>query len=591
MSTGRITSTLVVCVMFLFSGLCAQDAETSSPPSIDLLWGVKIPMRDGIQLNATVYKPKGVGSLPVILTLTPYIADTYHNSAFYFAQNGYVFVIVDVRGRGNSQGTFNPLRQEASDGYDAVGWIAKQSWCDGRIGMYGSSYDGYDQWATAKEFPPGLKTIVPTAAAMPSIDIPYWRNIWDLFDMQWITITSGVTLNRKLFAESSFWIQKFSELYLGHRAFKELDAVVGIPSVVFQEWLAHPYPDAYWDACNPSAEQFSKIDMPILTITGYYDDDQPGAMEFYRWHMTFGSREAKDRHFLIIGPWDHAGTDAPSKEVGGLVFGDSSVVDMNALHKDWYDWVLKAGQRPEFLKNRMVYYVAGKDEWKYAESLEVVGAEKRLLYLSSDGGGAKDVFHSGYLTETESSQSVSDSFVYDPLDTRPAELDKEEIENYLTDERHALNLFGNGLVYHTESFAESTEVSGYMKLVLWIAMDVPDSDFEATLYEIMPDGRSVSLAHDRLRARYRESLREEKLIEPGEILKYEFNGFYWFSRYVAKGSRLRLVIACPNSIYTQKNYNSGKSVMEETGQDARTAHVTVYHDAMHQSYLELPIGQ
>ncbi|HPM36571.1 MAG TPA: CocE/NonD family hydrolase [candidate division Zixibacteria bacterium] len=591
MNIVKTTLTLVAWSVLFVASLSAQVTDTSLSASIDLLWGVKIPMRDGIQLNATVYKPKGAGPLPVILTLTPYIADTYHNEAFYFAQNGYVFVMVDVRGRGNSQGTFNALRQEANDGFDAVGWIARQSWCDGRIAMYGSSYDGYDQWATAKEFPPNLKTIVPTAAAMPSIDIPFWKNIWDPFDVQWITLTSGVTANKKLFAESHFWIQKYRELYMEHRAFRELDTITGNPSALFQEWLAHPCPDSYWDACNPAAEQFARIDMPILTITGYYDDDQPGAMEFYRRHMMFGSREARARHYIVIGPWDHGGTDSPTKEVGGLLFGDARVLDMNQLHKEWYDWVLKSGQKPGFLEARVAYYVVGKDVWKYADSLEAIGADKRVLYLGSNGSNANDVFHSGYLTEARATEFASDSFVYDPLDTRPAELETAEIENYLTDERYALNLFGNGLVYHTEAFAESTEVSGNSKLVLWISMDVPDADFQATLYEIMPDGKSILLARDRLRARFRESLREERLIKPGEVLKYEFTGFNWFSRYVAKGSRLRLVIACPNSIYLQKNYNSGKNVVEETGNDARTAHIKVYHDATHRSYLELPVGK
>lgn len=130
-----------------------------------------------------------------------------------------------------------------------------------------------------------------------------------------------------------------------------------------------------------------------------------------------------------------------------------------------------------------------------------------------------------------------------------------------------------------------------MKLTLWISMDVPDADIKVTLYEIMPNGSSVYLANDVIRARFRESLREEKLIKPGEILKYDFNGFNWFSRQVAKGSLLRLVIDCPNLIYWQKNYNSGKNVMEETGKDARTAHIAVYHSLKNPSNLELPIGQ
>jgi uncharacterized protein len=584
----KIIFAIIASLLFQVNGLVAQTADTSASQPIDVLWGIKIPMRDDIKLNATVYKPKGAGPLPVIFSMTPYVADTYHNDAYYFARNGYVFVIVDVRGRGNSQGKFTPLLQEAKDGYDIVAWLAKQSWSNGSIAMYGSSYDGYNQWATAKEFPNNLKTIVPTAAGMPSMDIPFWKNIWYPFDIQWITLTSGVTANKKLFTESSFWIQKYRELFAGHRAFKELDSIAGNPSSVFQEWISHPYPDSYWDACNPDTGQFTRIDIPILTITGYYDDDQPGAMEFYRQHMIFGSQEARKRHYLLIGPWDHSGTCSPTKEFGGLTFGDSSVLDMNKLIKEWYDWILKSGPKPAFLKNRVTYYIVGKDEWRYAESLEAIGNGKRVLYLDSDGDGAKSIFHSGYLNETHATRSAFDRYLYDPLDTMPAEIEKVEFENTFTDERYALNLHGNGLVYHTAPFPESAEIDGAIKLVLWISMDVPDADFETTLYEITNEGKSILLAHDLMRARYRTSLRKERLIKSGEILKYEFTGFNWFSRCIAKGNHLRLLITCPNSIYIQKNYNSGKNVIDETGKDARTAHIKVYHNDNYQSYLELP---
>jgi uncharacterized protein len=145
------------------------------------------------------------------------------------------------------------------------------------------------------------------------------------------------------------------------------------------------------------------------------------------------------------------------------------------------------------------------------------------------------------------------------------------------------------VVYHSAPFLEATEISGNIKLSVWMAMDVPDTDFAATLYEILPDGTSVQLTSDALRARYRESLREAKLVTPGQITEYDFDGFTWFSRRVSKGSRLRLVLSCINSINYEKNYNSGGTVESESGKDARVAHVTVYHDAEHPSMLEIPI--
>jgi putative CocE/NonD family hydrolase len=580
--------TRFVLSLALTSLLAPATAAAGASPAVDLTWGVKIPLRDGVPLNATIYRPHAMEApQPVIFTLTPYIGDTYHARAMWFARNGYVFALVDARGRGSSEGKFEPLLQEAHDGSDVVEWLAKQSWCNGKVAMWGGSYAGYDQWATAKEAPPHLQTIVPAAAAYPGLDFPMWKNISYPYLMQWLTYTGGVTPNTNLFGEASFWISKFSERYLTHRPFRELDQIVGNPSATFQSWIAHPMQDAYWDAMLPTDEQLAHVTIPVLTITGSYDDDQPGAMMFYRRHLQNASPEARDRHFLVIGPWDHAGTRTPAREVGGLTFGEASLVDLNQLHKDWYDWTLKGGTRPAFLKKRVAYYVIGAEMWKYADSLEAIGAQPRTYSLSS-AGDASDVFHSGRLTDG-AAPSPPDHYRYDPLDARFAELEAESIDDYITDQRYTLNLFGNGLLYHSEPFAEDTEVTGHAKLTTWIALDVPDTDFVVRIYEVMLDGACVLLATDQIRARYRESLRKETLVTPGQINRYQFDGFPFFSRRIAKGSRLRLFINSPNSIHTQKNYNGGGDVSSEGRAQAKTANVALYHDAEHPSVLEIPV--
>jgi putative CocE/NonD family hydrolase len=266
------------------------------------------------------------------------------------------------------------------------------------------------------------------------------------------------------------------------------------------------------------------------------------------------------------------------------------MLDLNALHAEWYDHVTRAKPRPKRLDKRVVYYVAGADHWKSADRLDEIGATRRLLHLHSDGK-ANDAFRAGRLGPEPPDGEPPDRYAYDPLDVRPAELEKEPVKHTITDQRAALNRFGNGLVYHSELFPAPTEISGRLKLTLWMALDVPDTDFEADVYEILPDGTSILLANDVKRARYRESLREAKPVPPGEVLKYEFATFNWFSRQVGAGSRLRLVVSSPNSIFVQKNYNSGGDVSRETAREARTAHVTVYHDAEHPSGLELPIEQ
>ncbi len=587
----RIAATSLALSMLLTGrALSAQQKPAAEEPTVDMQWAVKIPARDGVKLNATVFTPHSQKEpLPVIFTFTPYIGDSYTDRAVYFAKHGYAYALVDVRGRGNSGGEFEPFVNEGRDGYDVVEWLAKQPYCNGKVTMWGGSYAGFDQWTVLKEFPPHLMTIVPAAAAHPGVDFPFQYNIFAPYDMQWLTFTSGVTSNGSLFGNSSFWAAKSREMYMAHSAFENYDKLLGNPSAVFHKWLQHPAPDAYYDAMAPSPEQYKRISVPILTISGHYDGDQPGAFTFYTRHMKHGTADAKASHYLIIGPWDHAGTRTPKAEVGGLKFGQASVLDLNKLHADWYGWVMKGGPKPELLKKRVAYYLVGAEEWKYADSLESVSNAVKALYLNSSGT-AGYVFRAGTLAESKpGATAAADEWTYDPLDTRPGAAEPDEEPNYLTSQRAVLNLFGEGVVYHSEPFSENTEITGFVKLTVWLKMDVPDTDLEADLYEILPDGGSVALTSATMRARYRESLREPKPVPAGKTEKYVFDNFTFFSRRIAKGSRLRLVVRSINSIGAEKNYNSGGVVAKETGKDARTAHIALVHDAEHPSMLELPI--
>ncbi|MGC1482665.1 MAG: CocE/NonD family hydrolase [Candidatus Acidiferrum sp.] len=587
----RMILLAALCLCGVHTRTLAQESDGKAAVIPDMRWAVKIPMRDGVFLNATVFQPHGQKEmLPVVFTLTPYIGDSYTDRAMYFAQHGYVYALVDVRGRGNSGGAFEPFANDAKDGYDIVEWFAKQSYCNGKVTMWGGSYAGFDQWATLKEFPPHLATIVPAAAAHPGVDFPFQYNIFGPYDEQWLTFTSGATGNEKLFGDSSFWEAKTREYYDGHLAFQEFDRIAGNPSAVFQKWMQNPVPDTYYDLMVPSSGQYKRIQIPILTITGDYDGDQPGAFTYYKNHMKYGTPEAKENHYLIIGPWDHAGTRTPKREVGGLKFGEASVLDLNKLHTEWYDWVMKDGKKPEFLKKRVAYYVvgAGAENWKYADTLESISNEKRTLYLESNGK-ADSVFESGALTAKPAVGADSDKWTYDPLDTRPGDADLDDDAPGLTSQRAVMNTYGNGSIYHSEPFGEATEVSGFLKLNVWLAMDVPDTDLEAEVYEILPGGDSVILTGATMRARYRESLRQEKFVTPGKVENYVFDNFTFFSRRIAKGSRLRLFVHCLNTPNTEKNYNSGGVVALETAKDARTAHVTLVHDGEHQSTLELPV--
>ena len=577
----------------------APAPAASQLSEVQMEWGVAIPIRDGVNLHGTIYRPANQQEpLPVILGFTPYISDVYHGKARYYASRGYVFAAVDVRGRGNSEGTFEPFKDADRDGHDVVEWLAAQPWSNGKVAMYGASYGGWDQWATAKELPPGLSSIVPAAAAYLGTDFPFVHNVFVPYNMTWLTFTSGNAAQSTIFGDMEMWTAAFTERYVDHRPFAELDEIVGNPTTHFQTWLEHPTPDEYWKATVPTPAQLAAMDIPILTITGHYDGDQRGALQHYRMHMQHGNEAAKARHYLVIGPWNHGGVGTSVSSVGGLEFGPNALLPQDSLRKAWYDWTLKDGPRPWFLEKRVAVYIAGRDTWEYADALDEVANDELLYYFDSADGRPNDVFHSGTLSSAPSDNTAAASYVYDPLDTRPGLLEGHESGNNLAhffwgetplNEHYALNLFDNGLVYHTEQFETATEIAGFLELDAWMSLDVPDTDFMVTVYEIRPDGSSVFLTGDIMRARHRNSREIEELATPGEVNLYRFDGFQFLAREVAKGSRLRLILNSPNSVWLQKNYNSGGRVTHESGADARTATVTFHHGGAYRSRLRVPV--
>src|SRR6266478_4064453 len=201
---------------------------------------------------------------------------------------------------------------------------------------------------------------------------------------------------------------------------------LSVTSKNFQRILKHPMINAYYDAMRPSREQFQKITQPILTITGQYDGDELGALTFYRDHMANASPEARAKHFLIIGPWDHAGTRTPTDEVAGVKFGPGAIVDLNDLHRQWYDWTMKAAPKPAFLKNHVAYYLlapgnsGANGDWKYTDDFAALIANPKTFYLASKNGDANGVFRSGALSENRPTDGA-DRFTYDPLDTHRGE--------------------------------------------------------------------------------------------------------------------------------------------------------------------------
>lgn len=561
---------------------------------VDIKWGLEIPLRDGVKLSATLYLPAHRHApSPAVITLTPYVGQSFHDYALYFARNGIPFFAVDVRGRGNSQGEFHPAN-EARDGYDVVEWIAQQPCCNGKVGMWGGSYGGYTQWSTIKAFPPHLSTIVPVASPYRGVDSPMRNNTLGPYLMRWITLISGRCVQEKLFADQRYWNAKFKEWFVSGAPFRQLDTFLGNPSPLFQEWISHPYRSQYWDAYNPAAQEYARLTQPILTITGIYDGDQPGSLAYYSEYLRSGDAAGGARHYLIIGPWDHAGTRAPKREFCGLKVGEASLIDLQRLHVEWYAWTMGHGAKPEFLKRNVAYYLMVADEWRYADSLAEVTASLQPLFLSSTQNPT-DVFQAGALETSINAALASDNhvdhYIYDPRDMSLAELESTMDPESRTDQRMIHAGVGRRLIYHSEPFARDTDIAGFFRLSAWLSIDRPDTDFQVAVYDIDLDGGATLLSTDLMRARYRESQHEARLIASAVPFRYDFERFMFVARRVRQRHRLRLVIGPIHSIFMQRNHNSGRAVADESMEDAQPVTVKLFHDCGHPSALHVPIAR
>ena len=568
-----------------------KDPLPASGPGYSIKRGVKIPMRDRVELAATVYLPPDAAiPHPTIVAITPYSADSKHGDGGYFAKNGYTYVAVDTRGRGNSGGKFQPFEGDGVDGYDVIEWVARQPWSNGKVAMMGGSYLGFVQWATAANRPPHLVTITPTAAVHPGVDFPHYKNINSTTFMQWLTDTYGVADNQNADGDFMYWRQLSAMWYESGRPFSSFDEMTGMVSESFQKWISHPQMDSYWEGLAPKAADYKALNIPILSITGYYDDDQMGALTYYDRHMRFG--QGTKGHFLVIGPWDHAGTRNPSAELNGMKFAAESVIDMRALHLAWYDWTMKGGKKPSFLANRVMAWSMGSEKWVEYPKKEAMTSDRLVLNLHSDGH-ANTLATAGKLSVEPPAKDGSDEYVDDPLKrfTERALVGGEEYPpSPLFGSRRSEIMSGDSLIYETAPLTEATHILGRMTFEAWLVMDVPDADFIVEVSEIKKDGTFVPIAIDFLRARYRDSLSTATLVTPGTPFKGTFDWFNFTNRVIEKGSRLRVIFGKINLPQT-RNLHSGKDPNSETGSDGRVAHVQLLHDQNHPSRLVVPLGR
>ena len=594
----------IAAVLWFSRPASAQQAAVGPGYDIDMSHMIKV--RDGVELEAWVTKPSRLaGKVPTVLTLTQYDIDggRHGDSAGYYAGRGYAFVQAYVRGRGRSGGekSDNLGVQVGRDGYDLVEWIAAQPWSDGRVVMFGGSFVGMTQWRTAAQLPPHLAAIAPYAPIYPGWDIPNTNGIPQAWTTVILGYVSGRALNPGFIHNQNYWAGKMLEQYASYRPFAELADALGIAPddwwmldehgqkrPMFEVWLDHVGDAAFNLAAEPQSASYARMNFPVLTATGYYDDDQPGTLRYYRNYMAHAPAAAVAQNHLIIGPWDHSGTQEPTQVIEGVSIPPAAVVDMQKLHADWYDFALGRGALPALLRDHVAYFMLGADEWRYAKTLEAASSGEQLtFYLGDADGTPEDLFHSGRLTTQPQKAEPPALLVSDPHELPELEVAKYAAGADLTSQFRAFQK--RAISFHSAPFERDTDMAGQMRLTLLCESGTPDFDLWAQVMMVLPDGSAIRLGEDIRRARFRDGPFKPELMRPGQIVEIPFE-FNWLARRIPAGARLRLTIAPLNSPNYQKNFNTGGRMGYEKIADARVANIKIFHDARRASRLTVPIA-
>jgi uncharacterized protein len=601
---SRVWYLILAIPVASFTSAAALAAEVG--PGYDIEMSRMIPVRDGTELEAWITKPSNNNAkVPTILTLTQYDIDggRHGDSAGYYAHRGYAFVQAYVRGRGQSGGVKSDSlgAQVGRDGHDLVEWIAAQPWSDGRVVMFGGSFVGMTQWQTAAQLPAHLAAIAPYVPIYPGWDVPNTNGIPQAWTTVILGYVAGRSLNNGFIRNPDYWQGKMLEQYAAYRPFSELSNAMGIAAddwwmldaqgkkqSMFDVWLDHVGDAAFNLAAEPKAESYARMNFPVLTVTGFYDDDQPGTLHYYRNYLASAPAAAVAQLHLVIGPWNHAGAQEPTQMIEGAPIPEAAVVDMQKLHADWYDYALGRGPLPPLLRSNVAYFMLGADEWRYAKTLDSASSGKELtLFLAEPSGTPQDVFRSGQLVPKPHRVEPPAGIVSDPHELPELAVAKYAADENLTSQFRAFQK--RAITFHSEPFAVATEIAGHMRLTLECEADAPDFDLWAQVSMLLADGSAVRLGEDIRRARFRHSQFKEELVEPGQPLEIPFE-FNWLARRIPAGARLRLTIAPLNSPNYQKNFNSGGRPGYEKIDAARVANIKIFHDAKRPSRLTLPLA-
>ena len=547
---------------------------------------LRIPMRDGVELYAALYRPRAGERFPVLLIRSPYSTQhpRYVDWAVRFAGAGYAVVMQDCRGRYESEGKWRPYTDETLDGYDTCQWLGAQPWCDGHIGTFGVSYPGFTQILPAHLRSPYVKGLVPIANQEDNYGHLRCDGVLQLQNaMNFIWL--GDRTNQNAPRDLIDWDRVYRRLPL----VSALDDLGERP--FYREIVRHSRFDEFWSSYSMK-ERYPDVETPAYFITGWYDNLLHEGFKCFRGFRTRGREPARRHTRLLVGPWTHTaiGDSAPFGDCapfGGVGFGHQAAVDIPAEHLRWYDQRLRGIDTGIDEEPPVRLFVMGANRWRSEHEWPLASTRWTPFYLHGSGR-ANSLFGDGRLsTEAPEKAEPPDTFTYDPEDPVPTWGGPSMFaENTGPRDRRPMQRRDDVLVYTTDPLKRDLEVTGPVELVLHAASDAPDTDFTATLVDVHPGGAAIHLCEGIVRARFRESFTEPSLIEPGRVYEYRIR-LWETSNLFARGHRIRLEVSSSNFPRFDRNLNTGEDPADDDR--PRPAGQSVFHDAGRPSHLILPV--
>jgi len=554
-------------VLLLLACLLASCATNSHSKTI------MMPMRDGVRLSTLILYPDGVKALrvsqttqpqaqkryPVILIRTPYKKELFPDKYRYLVDNGYVVVVQDVRGRFGSEGRFEPFINEGKDGYDAVEWLAAQPWCDGHVGMIGTSYDGWVQYCAAVEKPLHLTTIIPNCALADLFhDLPYCYGVFVPYALSWCDIvetnaTADVTGQQVQAVFNRDW-----STLLKDGPVSTLDErVLSKRLPYYQDWIRNDTKNAYWMRSS-HLEALKNITIPVFIQTGWYDTQLRNSKLAYNALKEAGNTRVK----LVIGPWAHQ--DAESKYLNGQLIGEAADdVDLRQLYVRWFDFWLKSTPNGILDEPLVQLYAINSDTWHTGNTYPLEHTTPKRLYLSASAQASPKLGSAGDLCfNVPPIREGSSTYDYNPDSVATFSLsmygDYRSIKTVLEPR-------SDYLYYETAPLERPLTILGQLSATLYAASSAVDTDWFLTLLALDASGSILTpIGNGMLRAQFRQSLSTPTPLEPYTVYPFHLDLSH-MGLALDKGQKIALIISSSFLYpYFAKNLNTGENNLTST---------------------------